>query len=431
LFKIHQVFIIKFLILFVGAILISSLITYVSIKSIIIEHNQNYLQNVISLVNIDAKTTNNLDKFVKNIHKKTNLRVTIMDFDGVVIAESYTNKITSSDSLYVTKKIIYKKQVVFLRISKSLETIMQSLYDLWLKLTIVLILIVLSVLYMANGMSKRVVYDIEQITSYLSEISSKNYQAVIKIKYFKEFLHIALLLKDLVKKLDKKSRQKRKYIAELSLMHKQRNDILSIVSNQFKNPIDYIIDYTKTIQDDTDMPLINRKMLLSEIEFNSELISKMLNKLSLFAKLENDDLNIDISEFDLSLLCHEIATKYKDRNILIDVKSTKVTTDKNMLELVIMNLLDNALKYSKSDIKIFLDKNILSIEDRGIGIKEEHIINVTSKFFRVDKNSLDNSMGIGLAIVSNILKALNSSLEIKSTFGEGSVFSFKITNISI
>ena len=108
MFKIHQIFIIKFLILFVGAILISSLITYVSIKSIIIEHNQNYLQNVISLVNIDANTTNNLDKFVNNIHKKTNLRVTIMDFDGVVIADSNTNKITSSDSLYVDKKIFIK-----------------------------------------------------------------------------------------------------------------------------------------------------------------------------------------------------------------------------------------------------------------------------------------------------------------------------------
>ena len=66
--------------------------------------------------------------------------------------------------------------------------------------------------------------------------------------------------------------------------------------------------------------------------------------------------------------------------------------------------------------------------DSGIGIKNEHLEKVTSKFYRVDKNSWDNSMGLGLAMVKYVLKELNSSLEIRSQFGKGSTFSFSIKN---
>jgi len=396
LLKIHQTFTIKFFILFAGTILISCTVFYISLKSIIIQHNKHHLQDVISLVSMDINKANNLDKLVKNIYEKTDLRVTIINNDGEVIAESNADKMTMDNhllrdeilnatsssygqsirysnttkvnSLYVAKKIIYKKQEVFLRISKSITTIMESFYDLYSKLSIVLVLMVFSILYITRKMGKRLVYDIEQIISYLSEISNKNYEAVIQTKYFQEFLQISLLLKDLVKKLDKRDRQKRKYTAKLRLINKQRDVI-------------------------------------------------------------------NFSEFDLSVLCNKVAinlnSKYKDRKILVNVKSTKIIADKTMIELVIINLVDNALKFSKSDVKVFLEKNRLSVQDKGIGIKEEHIAKITAKFYQVDKNSLDNSVGIGLAIVSNILKASSSSLEIKSVFGEGSVFSFSVADMSI
>jgi len=95
-----------------------------------------------------------------------------------------------------------------------------------------------------------------------------------------------------------------------------------------------------------------------------------------------------------------------------------------MLELVLINLVDNALKYSNSDVVIESNEKRISVIDSGIGIKEEHLEKITSKFYRVEKNSWDNSMGLGLAMVEHILKVLDSSLEINSEFGKGSVFSF-------
>ena len=459
--KIHQIFIIKFLLLFIGSLLITSVISYISLKSIIIEHNKSHLKHAIELMDLNLKKVDNLDEFVSKIHEQTSLRITIIDSDGVVLAESNADKnsmdnhgsryeIMQSNSdeygyvtrysktlkvdfLYVAKKLSYGGENIFIRLSMSLAQIMDDFYSLWLKLFFVFMGIVLIATFISRKMSERIVYDITQITDYLDEISNKNYKAVVKTKYFFEFLQISSLLKNLVKKLSKNDKRKSKNMARLRLMNKQRNDILSALSHEFKNPIASIIGYAQTIQEDSDMPPIIRDKFLAKISSNGDKISKMLDRLAMSVKLDNGDLDIKISEFELSKLSNEVATnltsKYKDREIIVEVDETVVTSDKTMLELVLINLVDNALKYSRGDVSIVLRDNKIMVKDNGIGIKEEHLDKVTAKFYRVDKNSWDNSMGIGLAMVSYILKSLNSSLQIESKFGKGSVFSFSIAEM--
>jgi signal transduction histidine kinase len=97
-----------------------------------------------------------------------------------------------------------------------------------------------------------------------------------------------------------------------------------------------------------------------------------------------------------------------------------------MLELVVVNLVDNALKYSSSDVLIEFKDGKHLVKDSGVGIKEDELQNVTKKFYRVDKNSWNNSMGLGLTMVDYVLKFLGSSLEIESKFGHGSTFGFSV-----
>ena len=180
----------------------------------------------------------------------------------------------------------------------------------------------------------------------------------MKTKYFYEFLQISLLLKNLVKKLAKNDKKKIKNIAKLRLINKQRNDILSALSHEFKNPIASIIGYAQTIKDDPDMPSKIRNKFLSKISSNGDKISKMLDRLAMSVKLDNGDLTINNSKFNLAKLCNEIASnlnsKYKDREIIVDVKDLTIISDKTMLELVLINLVDNALKYSNDYVKIVL-----------------------------------------------------------------------------
>lgn len=456
--KIYQIFILKFLLLFVGTIFLSSIIIYISLKDIIIEHNKNNLKNAIILMELELDKVDELDSYVEQVHEKTSLRVTIIDKDGVVIGESNTDKSTMQnhanryevmnsnkdefahvtrysktlkvDFLYVAHKTFYKNQPIYLRLSMSLSQVMSDYYSLWSKLATAFVFMILIAFYISKLMSHRIIYDIEQITSYLDEISSKNYKAVIKTKYFYEFLQISLMLKNLVKKLTTREKQKRKYTARLRLMNKQRNDILSAISHEFKNPVASIIGYAQTLEEDPDISPKIRAKFLEKISSNGDKISKMLDRLALSVKLENSDIEIKESLFDLKSLAEEVmanlSLKYKERELIVKGESTLINADKTMIELVLINLIDNALKYSQSDVTLFIDDTHVRVIDRGIGIKEDEISKVTGKFYRVQKNSWDNSMGIGLAMVSYILRAHQSMLEIESVYAQGSTFSFNI-----
>ena len=282
----------------------------------------------------------------------------------------------------------------------------------------------------AYQMSKRVRYDIEQIVKYLDEISNKNYKAVIKTEYFQEFLHIALNLKDLAKKLATRDKQKRKYTAKLRLVNKQRNDILSAISHEFKNPLASIMGYADTLLDDPNVNPKIRVRFLDKILSNARKIAYMIDRLALSVKLENNDLSIHPMQFNMVDLIQDVilnlSSKYRDREIHFQGEECIVLADKEMLDNVLTNLVDNALKYSDDDVTISIIDSKLMVIDKGMGISESDIDKVSSKFYRVHKNTWDNSMGLGLAIVSYILKLHDSSLIVESKVGEGSLFGFSL-----
>ena len=454
--KIYQLFNIKFVSLFAGILLLTSVVSYVGLKAIIVSYNTDNLKNVIKISSDFLEQVDSLENFAKKIHDKTAYRVTLIDEYGIVVAETNNDKTTMDnhanryevmmankleygesvrysktigvDFLYVAKKISYKDKKYTLRLSMGLAQVLEHFYELSMKIGLIYIFILIISFYTSNRMSENIMEDIRRIKLYLDDISNKNYKANIKVKHFHEFLEISLLLKNLVKKLDKRDRQKNKYVAKLRLMNKQRNDILSSISHEFKNPVASIIGYAQTLQEDPEIPLKVRKKFLDKINSNGEKISKMLDRLALSVKLENGDIPTKITKFNLKDLCEEVVSnislKYRDRDISFSSDDVKIKADKTMIELVLTNLVDNALKYSESKVKLVAKDGVLYVEDRGIGIENEHLGKIEGKFYRVDKNTWDNSMGIGLAMVSYILKLHNTSLNVKSELGKGSTFSF-------
>ncbi|MDD5203046.1 MAG: histidine kinase dimerization/phospho-acceptor domain-containing protein, partial [Sulfurimonas sp.] len=349
--KIHQIFIIKFLLLFVGTLFVTSLVSYFALKSSIIEHNQEHLKNAIQLISLEINREENLEALVSKVHESTGLRATMINEDGVVVAESDADKESMDnhgsryeimqanseefshvvrysdtvevDFLYVAKKIVYKNKTLYIRLAISLAKVMDDFYALWINLVLLFVAMAFIAFYVSWRMSERVLYDIGQLTSYLDEISNKNYRAIIKTKYFYEFLQISLLLKNLVKKLSNRDKKKRKYTAKLRLINKQRNDILSAISHEFKNPVASIIGYAQTLEEDPEIDPKIRAKFLEKISSNGEKISKMLDRLALSVKLENNDLELRESEFNMKSLCEEVAAnillKYKDREIILSL----------------------------------------------------------------------------------------------------------------
>lgn len=459
--KIHQLFFLNTLALFIGTLIIASFIGYYTLKEMIVNDNIDHLKRTLELVAARSNQSNSLDHYVNAIHNQTDYRATLFDTDGNVLAESNIDKrsvdstrnreeimnaVTESygievrysatfdeDYIFVAKQIAFQGDIVILRLGVTLHSVMGYFYQLWIKLAASFALFIVIALILAFKISKKAQYDIAQITHYLHEISAKNYTAVLKPEHFREFLQITLLLKNLVKKLRNRDKQKRKYTARLRLINKQQNDILSAISHEFKNPVAAIVGYTETLEEDPNLNLAIREKFLGKIHSNALKISTMLDRLSLSVKLENNDLSIKPTTFDLDTLCRDVTStlqgKYPLRVIHYEGHSKEVYADKTMLDLVVTNLIDNAIKYSEDVVTLKLTDRTIAVVDKGIGIAPSELELISNKFYRVQKNSWDNSMGLGLAIVSYILKLHDTILRIESTLGIGSTFSFGLDTL--
>jgi two-component system, OmpR family, phosphate regulon sensor histidine kinase PhoR len=132
--------------------------------------------------------------------------------------------------------------------------------------------------------------------------------------------------------------------------------------------------------------------------------------------------------------------KAREKSILLQFKEgsdvpTFVEADKNRIRQVMINLLENSIKYGnqKGTTKVGfydMDENILiEIADNGIGVEPEHVSRLFERFYRVDKSRsrTEGGTGLGLSIVKHIIEAHQQTINVRSTVGVGTTFGFTLT----
>ena len=238
---------------------------------------------------------------------------------------------------------------------------------------------------------------------------------------------------NLIKVLDsakKREEVKQRYNAKLKLKNRQRADMISAIAHEFRNPIASIMGYAQTLEEDKEIPYALQEKFLGKIYNNGIKIEALLSRLVLWNKFESGEATLHPSQFDLYLLAQDVKTaleeKYPQREIVIKGSSYMVEADRTLLEIVLKNLMENALKYSKDEVVVTIDDGQISVIDKGAGISSSDISKVTKKFYRSGTHSWDNSMGLGLSIVKSILVLHGTALEIESEEEKGSTFSFHI-----
>lgn len=238
---------------------------------------------------------------------------------------------------------------------------------------------------------------------------------------------------NLIKVLDsakKREEVKQRYNAKLKLKNRQRADMISAIAHEFRNPIASIMGYAQTLEEDKEIPYALQEKFLGKIYNNGIKIEALLSRLVLWNKFESGEATLHPSQFDLYLLAQDVKTaleeKYPQRKIVIEGSSHMVEADRTLLEIVLKNLMENALKYSKDEVVVTIDDEQISVIDKGAGISSSDITKVTKKFYRSGTHSWDNSMGLGLSIVKSILALHGTELQIESEEEKGSTFSFHI-----
>ena len=246
----------------------------------------------------------------------------------------------------------------------------------------------------------------------------------------KEFEDIWTNLRKVLNKAKKREEDKNKYNTKLKLKNRQRSDMLSAIAHEFRNPISVIVGYAQTLQEDPNISRSLQERFLEKIYNNGQKIEDLLSRLILWNKFESGEARCYLTSFDIYALAQEISRslkeKYNNRTIDIKGESTIVKGDRTLIEIVLKNLMENALKYSSDKVTVKIKGKRIAVIDRGTGISQKDIGKVTKKFYRSGTHDWDNSMGLGLSIVKNILTLHNSKIEIKSVEGEGSAFSFSL-----
>ena len=330
---------------------------------------------------------------------------------------------------YVMARLITMAVLLFLLFSLLLFVVVKETATLLLVVGILALAFALFMFAVARG-ATRMQNELMTINTYLNNLD--NIEKIdYKTHFFtQEFEEINQNLIKVLKKSKKREDIKQRYNAKLKLKNRQRSDMLSAIAHEFRNPIASIMGYSQTLQDDPEIPEALREKFLEKIYNNGNKIESLLARLIMWNKFESKETTLHKTSFDIHLLVNEVKVslqeKYSDREVEIQGESSLVEADRTLIEVVLKNLIENALKYSKEKVEVAIENGTVSVVDKGVGIGEKELDKVTKKFYRSGTHSWDNSMGLGLSIVKTILSLHGSKLEIQSTKGEGSAFSFNL-----
>ena len=222
-------------------------------------------------------------------------------------------------------------------------------------------------------------------------------------------------------------------------MAEMRSQFVSSVSHELKTPLTAIRMFAETLRLGRSKNLKTQAEYLDTIVSESQRLTRLLNNVLDFSKIEQGKRIYRLEPTSLSEIIQASARAMKyplsqqgfELNVHVEEGLPDVRVDKDALEQAILNLLNNAMKYSGESHEIDLrlqrkdDQALIQVTDRGVGIDPREQNRIFEKFYRVPmpENERIVGTGLGLTLVSHIVKAHGGNIEVESAPGKGSTFS--------
>lgn len=237
---------------------------------------------------------------------------------------------------------------------------------------------------------------------------------------------------------------KRLEIESLTERDSFRRDFLGNVAHELKTPLFTVQGYILTLMEGAINDKQIRMKYLDRANKGVERLVAVIKDLDMIAKLENDGMKINVEVFNILELIQNVfdlfEMKAKKRNITLKFDRIYefpvfVKADIEKIEQVLINLVVNSIKYGKPNGTTIVgvesyneSKFTVKVIDDGEGIQKQHLPRLFERFYRVDQSRSreQGGSGLGLSIVKHILEAHDENILLKSTYGEGSEFSFTI-----
>ena len=395
---------------------------------------------------------------IDTVSATTESSVTVFDNNGVVLAESgtkrekntfdvVTDRVTSQvlNGYELVSMNIYKDQygdkilTVGAPISHDGEVFggvmfnqrvpeIRSVYSFVINRTFfMLILAMLLSVVLFGFLSIKITQPMHKISAAVKEFSKGNFKKRVEYTSNNELGELARNINDMASSLDN--------------LENLRKSFISDVSHELRTPLTTISGFVEGIIDGT-IPDESRNEYLEVVLSESKRLSRLITNLLQVTRMDNGETKIERTNFDINELARITLLKFEmmitpkniDVSLNIDEERLLVNADKDAISQVLINLINNAVKFTPEggnisiDISRKKDKVYVAVENSGHGIEPQELKYIWDRFYKADKSRSKErtGMGLGLYIVKHLINMHNETITVASEVDKSTVFTFTL-----
>jgi two-component system phosphate regulon sensor histidine kinase PhoR len=218
-----------------------------------------------------------------------------------------------------------------------------------------------------------------------------------------------------------------------------REDFVANVTHEIKTPLTAIIGFIETLEEGAIKEEVTAKKFLHIISENAHRLGRLVDDLLILSSIELGEMTLRFENVSIANVIDSVLpmfeTKAAEKSLTIDKHISDelplIGSDRDKMAQILVNILDNAVKFTPSGGKIFISAQddsgfiVVKVTDTGIGIQKSEIPRLGERFYRADKTRSRElgGTGLGLSIVKHLMKAHNGSIDIESQVGRGTTVS--------
>ncbi|RCK73967.1 MAG: Phosphate regulon sensor protein PhoR (SphS) [Ignavibacteriae bacterium] len=446
----------------------------IELKSYVLERINYELDTQIEQFEYILSNSSNINfsySHYQRLSELGNLRLTLISTDGTVIFDSkidsskiseVENHITrpeimeaskigrgqiirksktlNQEFVYLAKKLdnVIKlegidKDIRYIRGSLSLAKMNNLITSIQTKFFYVSGIILFVIVFITYFISKLLIKPLHEILSAAEDVKDGDLERRITISTKDEFGKLSKAINAMVEKL-------KEDLLQMKKLERVRTEFLGDVSHELRTPIFTIQASLETLLNGAIYDECVNRDFLNKAMQSAKRLDALLSDLIEISRIESGDMRMNLNHFDINELITQTVNEMQphclQKNITLkkkfDSEFNQVYADKDKIKQVLINLIDNAIKYSPNESEIVVaaenvDNGVkVSVIDSGCGIPAEHIPHIFKRFYRVDKarSREVGGTGLGLAIVKHIIEAHGSKINVESQVGKGSNFYF-------
>ena len=345
---------------------------------------------------------------------------------------SYVGKMDSGEKIMAVSRAITDKEGAeygAIRVMTTIDSVDTQIRTLRFVFFLLLVLVMVIIVFSNQFFIKSIIIPVQEVKNATKLIADGNLDVRIEKKYDDEIGDLADSINTMA--------------TEISAADKMKNDFISTISHELRTPLTSIKGWGETLtlgnKDNVDeLTQKGLQVIVSEASRLEGFVEELLD----FSRLQSGRMQLRLSKTDILAELEETLFTFRERAVRegYEVRSSipeipsVANADANRLKQVFMNILDNALKYSRPGSKIFVkaefitkdDKDFIqvAIADQGCGISEEDLPHVKEKFYKA--NMSVRGSGIGLAVTTEIVNLHGGTLDIDSVKNKGTLVTIQL-----